>query len=86
MSKLEFSEQERERAFEQIDEALDCNEVATYKHHGYNPRIIDLQCRLNRAEELLRLAILASTKTQYRERCDTIRDFLTALREERGEQ
>ena len=81
MSKLEFSEQEQLKASIRV-EAL---RSQLPPRHSYAYRIVanDLQCRLNRAEELLRRTgdFAMDDDFEYE-----IEDFLTALREERGEQ
>jgi len=97
MSKLEFSEQEQLKASIRV-EAL---RSQLPPRHSYAYRIVanDLQCRLSRAEELLQKS-RPSCRNQFcwcessrdmenfghSEVCREINDFLTALREERGEQ
>jgi len=84
MSKLEFSEQEKRKAAEQVT-GMDVRYKTGWTIYWCDA--IDLQCRLNRAEKLIGRLL--------GEVCGPFADttvvpesevFLTALREERGEQ
>lgn len=53
MASKDWTQEQRERAFSQIDEILNREEIVSHNGHGYDAGIIDLQCEINEARELL---------------------------------